>query len=216
MSNNNSASQFRWKIWGPVIVGIVLVGAVIAWASTRSGPVYDNPDSARPFLGKADSAVVLTEFSDFQCPACGAVQPVVKQVVEKYGDRIRFEYKHYPLTRIHVNAYRAALASECANDQGKFWDMHDKMFANQNALGVGELKTYAKDLGMDTAKFDACLDSRAEKKIVDADISEGNTKKVGGTPSFFLNGQYLQLAAFTDLEKAVQAALGGVQQGPVK
>jgi protein-disulfide isomerase len=138
---------------------------------------------------------------------------------------------------MHANAYNAALASECANDQVKFWPYHDKLFQNQNALGVSDLKKYAQDLSLDTTKFNACLDSKAKKGVVDADITLGDTMytsflqqgiespsgsvnatqdKLNGTPSFFLNGKYLQLSSFTDLEIAVKSAVSGVQQGPLK
>jgi len=210
------AQRFRWGLWG-TILGLIVVGGGIALAATRGPKVsYDNVTSPRPVDGNASSAVVLQEFSDFQCPACGAAYPVVKGLVQTYGDKLRFEYKHFPLTKIHVNAYQAALASECANDQGKFWEYHDKLFENQTKLSTADEKQYAQDLGLDTTKFNACLDTRAKKSVVDADVSEGNSKKVQGTPTFFLNGKMLQFSSYTELESAVRAATGGTKQGPVQ
>ena len=210
------AQKFRWGVWGTVL-GILVVGGGITFAVTRgSGVTYENVDSARPVKGNANSSVVLQEFSDFQCPACGTAAPFVKQVVEKFATTLRFEYKHYPLTKIHVNAFNAALASECANDQGKFWEMHDKLFSNQTALATKDLKQYAVDLGLDATKFNACLDTRAEKSIVDADVRDGNTKNVQGTPSFFLNGKLVEFSSYADLENIIRAATGGTKQGPVR
>lgn len=210
------AQHFRWGLWGSIFA-LVLVGGGITFAVTRGPKVtYENIDSPRPVHGTASSKVILQEFSDFQCPACGAAAPFVQQLVEKYGATVRFEYKHFPLTKIHVNAYNAALASECANDQGKFWEMHDKLFSNQTKLSSADLKQYAQELSLDTTKFNACLDTRAEKSVVDAEIKEGTAKNVQGTPTFFLNGTALQFSSYADLEGIVRAATGGTKQGPVQ
>jgi protein-disulfide isomerase len=214
--NNSNPKKFRWKLW-LTIGGLVVLGAVVVVLATRGSEIsYPNITSPRPVAGNADAKVTLTEFSDFQCPACGTSYPVVKSLVEKYGKDFRLEFKHFPLTTIHRNAYNAALAAECANDQSKFWEMHDKLFENQNSLAEADLKKYAQDLNLDTAKFNACLDSRAKKGVVDADIKEANAKKLSGTPTFLLNGQPVVLQTFADLENALRAAIGGVQQGPVK
>jgi len=163
--------------------------------------------------GNVNAKVVVQEFSDFQCPACGAVYPFVKQMIEQYGKEVHFEFRHFPLTKIHINAYSAALASECANDQGKFWPYHDKLFENQDKLSSSNLKQYAVDLALDTTKFNACLDTRAEKSIIDADVREADTRQVPGTPTFFVNGKQ---TATGDLEVAIKAAIGGAVQGPVQ
>lgn len=205
-------TRFRWGLWGSIL-GVVVV-AVAAFAFTRgTGVTYDNPTSPRPFAGTAEAKVVVQEYSDFQCPACGSAYPYVKSLVQQYANNIRFEFKHYPLTKIHANAYNAALASECANDQGKFWEYHDKLFENQTQLSVGSLKQYAADLSLDTTKFNACVDTRAEKPIVDADMKTGDGLKVPGTPTFFVNGT---MVATGDLETAIKAAIGGAVQGPVR
>lgn len=206
-------ARFRWGLWG-TIAGIVAIGIAGVLLTTRGPKVtYDNVNSPRPVEGNANAKVVVQEFSDFQCPACGAAYPFVKQLMSQYGKDVRFEFKHFPLTKIHINAYPAALASECANDQGKFWPYHDKLFENQEQLGSSNLKQYASDLALDMTKFNACLDTRAKKSVVDADLQEGNSRQVPGTPTFFVNGQ--QTAA-GDLEKTMKAAIGGAVQGPVK
>jgi protein-disulfide isomerase len=206
-------APFRWGLWG-TIVGIIAIGIAGVALTQRSPKVtYQNVNSPRPVDGNPSAKVVVQEYSDFQCPACGAAYPFVKDLVAKYSKDIRFEFKQFPLTKIHINAYNAALATECANDLGKFWPYHDKLFENQTKLSSGDLKQYAVDLGLDSAKFNACLDTQAKKSVVDADIAEGNAKQVPGTPTFFVNGQQ---TAGGDLETAIKSAIGGAVQGPVK
>jgi protein-disulfide isomerase len=146
--------------------------------------------SASPVRGPADAPVEIVEFSDFQCPFCQRVGPAVTQVLNTYGDRIRLVYRQYPLPN-HANARPAAEAGMCANDQGKFWPYHDRLFANQQRLGASDLKQYAVDLGLDAARFNACLDSHKYVPLIDADISAGNESGVNGTPAFFINGRLL-------------------------
>ncbi len=204
---------FRWGLWG-TIAGIIIIGVAGVLLSTRGPKVtYDNVNSPRPVDGNPSAKVVVQEYSDFQCPACGAVYQFVKDLVQQYAQDIRFEFKQYPLTKIHIYAYSAALASECANDQGKFWPYHDKLFENQDKLRSSDLKQYAADLGLDTTKFNACLDTQAKKSVVDADIQAGNALSVPGTPTFFVNGRQV---ATGDLETAIKSAIGGAVQGPVQ
>ena len=186
--------------WGVVVVIAIAIG--VAYSATR--PTYDGTAGPRPFKGGENAQVVIEEFSDFQCPACGAAYPLLKAVADTYGDQIRFEYNHYPLTRIHPNAMNAALASECANDQGKFWEMHDMIFEHQRDLSKSVLKTIASDLGLNTASFNACFDSRAHKGIVEADLQEGNERGVNATPTIYVDGTKVSPA---DIYDAIDAAL---------
>ena len=107
--------------------------------------------------GRAGAPIEMIEFSDFQCPFCLAANATVKQVLDTYGDRIRFVYRNYPLPN-HPNA-RPAAEAQCANEQGKFWPYHDRLFANQQRLTAADLKQHAVELGLDAARFNACLDS---------------------------------------------------------
>ncbi len=143
--------------------------------------------SGRPSRGAADAKLTIVEFSDFECPYCGAAQPTIAQIEKDYAGKVKVVFMHFPLP-FHPNAQKAGEAAECALDQGKFWELHDKMFANQQALGVAQLKAYAKDLGMNTTKFDACLDSGVKAAQVGTDQSKGQAAGVGGTPTFFING----------------------------
>jgi protein-disulfide isomerase len=143
-----------------------------------------------PAQGPANAPIELIEFSDFQCPYCQRAHPTIKQVLEAYGNRVRLVYRNYPLPN-HPNARPAAEAAQCANEQGKFWPYHDRLFDNPSKLGEAELKQGAAELGLDAARFNACVDSHKYKGIVDADIKAGNEAGVSGTPAFFINGRSL-------------------------
>jgi protein-disulfide isomerase len=143
-----------------------------------------------PAQGPAGAPIELVEFSDFQCPFCLRANPTLKQVLGTYGDKIRFVYRNYPLPS-HPNARPAAEAAQCANEQGKFWAYHDRLFADQTKLSDADLKTSAVELGMDAAKFNACFDSHKYKTRVDTDLQAGNEAGVNGTPAFFINGRML-------------------------
>lgn len=155
-----------------------------------------------PSRGPAGAPIELVEFSDFQCPFCLRANPTVRQVLDTYGDRIRFVYRHYPLPS-HPNARPAAEAAECAAEQGKFWPYHDKLFASQSKLADADLKQDAAELGLDTAKFDACVDSHKYRKQIEADVQAGQEAGVDGTPAFFINGRLISGAQPYDVFKKV-------------
>lgn len=140
--------------------------------------------------GSKDAPVTIIEFSDFECPFCTRFYeqtlPLIEENYIKTG-KVKFIYRDFPLS-FHKNAQKAAEAAECADEQGKFWEMHDKIFENQNALDVTSLKQYAKDLGLDTTKFDSCLDSGKYADEVQRDFTDGQSYGVSGTPTFFING----------------------------
>lgn len=182
-----------------VIIGLVVVVlTIIIWAAQSSASYTEPTDVAAPVLGNPNASIVVQEFSDFQCPACGAAYPIVEQLLEKYGNALRFEYKHYPLVTLHPNAFNAAMASECANDQGKFEDMYKTLFEHQTTLSRSNLTTYAGDIGLDTGLFDACMDSRAKADDVNADRDEGDALGVTGTPTFFVDGEQVPTTQLID------------------
>lgn len=162
----------------------------------------------RPFKGGAEAKVLIVEFSDFQCPVCGRAYPINKAIVSEYGQRIKFVYKHFPIRSIHPFAQKAAEASECAGAQNKFWEMHDRMFENNEALDVSSLKQYAADIGLNTNQFNECLDSGAKARIVNDDLGEGAALGVDATPTFWVNGKwYRGLLNYDQFKSVIDAEL---------
>lgn len=201
MTIKETIQNNKWKI----IITLIILIVGIYWFVNR--PTYDDVYTPKPFEGNSDATVKIVEFSDFQCPACGAAHVTVKKIMAEYGDKVSLEYKHFPLTSIHAFAFNAAEASECANDQGKFWEMHDIMFENQDELSVKALKKYAEQLELDAKKFNNCLDSNAKAKYVTADYNEGIGKGVDSTPSFFINGKKLESWKYEVFAAALDGAL---------
>jgi protein-disulfide isomerase len=154
-------------------------------------PVVDVATAGRPERGGgAKAPVTIIEFSDYQCPFCKRAEDSVNKVMQVYGDKVRLVFRDYPLP-MHSLARPAAEAAACANAQGKFWDYHAKLFDNQTALGEDKLKQYAKDVGLDAAKFDECLAKKPHKDAIDQDLADGNKVGVSGTPAFFINGRMI-------------------------
>ena len=144
-----------------------------------------------PAKGPAAAPITIVEFSDCQCPYCARVNPTLKQVEDKYGDKVRVVFRDFPLVQIHKDAAKAAEAGECAHEQGKFWEMHDRLFADQSKLQVEALKQKATEIGLDAEKFNQCLDSSKYAAEVQKDVDEGARYGVTGTPAFFINGRML-------------------------
>ncbi len=140
-----------------------------------------------PFMGPQDAPVTLVEFSDFQCPYCRRVQSVLKRLMTAYHGRLKLVFRDFPLRQIHPEAQKAAEAAQCANDQGQFWQYHDRLFA-VTELGTEDLKQYAVELGLDAEQFNACLDSEKYRQEVQKDIDDAIAAGVNATPSFFVNG----------------------------
>ena len=190
--------------WG--ISTLVLGGMVFGMVKIASRNSQDNkqPLSLTSSViesdwikGNKEAKIVITEYSDFQCPACASYYGVVKQIHKDFGDRIAFVYRHFPLRQIHANAEIAALSAEAAGKQGKFWEMHDMIFENQKKWegekNAGEIFIkYGEDLGLNIEKFKQDLDSKEVKDKVEADYQSGIKAGVNHTPTFFLNGAEIQ------------------------
>jgi len=146
-----------------------------------------------PVRGVASAPVTIIEFSDYQCPFCARVNPTLDQVRKTYGDQVKIIFKDFPLPN-HPQAPKASEAAHCANEQGKYWEMHDHMFANQRALNVPELKQYALALSLDAAKFNQCLDSGKHAPLVAANLAQGEKMGVNSTPTLYINGRALIVA----------------------
>lgn len=153
-------------------------------------------DPAR-MRGNAKAPIMIVEFSDYQCPYCHQVEPTVKEVLAKYGDKVVLSYRDFPLTAIHSQAMIAAEASRCAEEQGKFWEYHDQLFAGSK-LEKDALIEYARNLKLDDKQFDSCLTSEKYKADIEKDEGEGRTAGVNGTPGFFVNGIFLSGAQGQD------------------
>ena len=147
-----------------------------------------------PLRGKADAAVTIVEFSDFQCPFCARSNPIVEGVLAKYPGQVNYVYKHFPLP-FHAAARPAALASMAAQEQGKFWEMHDTLFANQATLDPSKLEEYAKQAGLDVARYKKDLEAKKAdyEKRVEADLALGQIVDVRGTPSLYVGGKKVRV-----------------------
>lgn len=220
-----------------IVAGLLIAGAVIysnpglpRVASDRGGTaaaggsaavagtaVSGNLSDDDPMLGNPDAPVTIVEFSDFQCPFCRRMwEDTLPSIKEKYlvTGKAKFVYRDFPLS-IHPSAQVSAEAGECADEQGKFWIMHDKMFAEQDKLGQGtvqyaavDIKKWAAEIGLDGARFNDCLDSGKYQKEVQKDFNDGQTAGVTGTPGTFVNGRLISGAVpFAQFEAVIEEEL---------
>jgi protein-disulfide isomerase len=185
-------------IW---IIIAILVVAGLFFLFTQGGSGSDSklykagiPNALDNTKGNASSTVVLMEYSDFQCPACRAYYPVMRQLMQEFGDRVQFVYRHFPLTGIHANAEFAARAAQAAANQGKFWEMHDILFEKQEEWAEkGDapkyFESYAKLIGLDVDQFNRDFRSKQVKDFVASQRIHALSSGLQGTPSFYLNGQ---------------------------
>jgi protein-disulfide isomerase len=193
--------QSSWNVLKYVVGALALFGLFLYWGEIQNRPTQPSPVSKEvsvldQTLGPESAKILLVEYSDFQCPACSAYEPVLKQLLAKYPNDIQFVYRHFPLNQIHPNAYEAALAAEAAALQGKFWEMHDLLFETQaswSRLGAPfeHFKNLASQLNLNTEQFEADYSSSAVKDKVGADQASGLAAGIDSTPTFFLNGQPL-------------------------
>ncbi|MEO8622556.1 MAG: DsbA family protein [bacterium] len=201
-------------------VAVIGIGA-LSWVSTRSkaAPVAFDPNlKAKGYLlGNASAPVEIIEYADFECPSCGQyaslTEPDVRTRLVNTG-KVRIKYLDFPLS-MHKNTWDASLAASCANDQGKFWEMHDQIFANQDKWN-GEatskprkpLGAIAQGLGLDMTKYDACMDAETHRGQIQANEAEGERRGVNSTPSFVIGGQlYPGALSFDALNKIVETEL---------
>jgi len=178
-----------------IVAAIIVVVGGIFWFSrpSKSTPGSNGAQPSNHVMGGGSKNVTLVEYGDFQCPACGAYYPVVKQVVSSYQDQIFFQFRNFPLTQIHQNAFAGARAAEAAAKQNKYWEMHDKLYEGQqdwtgssNPFNI--FKGYATDLKLDTNKFQSDYQSQAVNDVINADIAVGQKIPVTATPTFILDG----------------------------
>jgi len=152
-------------------------------------PTLDPPVSARDHSqGPAGARVTLVEYADFECPSCGEAYPLVKAIERAFGDNLRLVFRHFPLRASHPHALAAARAAEAAAEQGRFWQMHDRLFERQQALADDDLHRHARKLGLDPDRFARALVAPASEQRVLADLAGGSRSGVRGTPTFFIHG----------------------------
>jgi protein-disulfide isomerase len=158
--------------------------------------------------GDLHAPVVLLEYGDFQCPHCGAAYPIVKQIVKDYKDKIAFVFRHFPLAEAHPYAQAAAVASEAAANQGKFWEMYALIFENQHLLGIGMLLQLAASLKLYMKKFEHDLKDQKLFKKVEDQFESGILSGVNGTPSFYINGiKYNDSYDYDSLTRAIDLVI---------
>lgn len=183
-------------------------GANIRWLIDEPPqPVQNISVDDDPARGDANAPVTIVEFTDFQCPACAAMHPVLEEVLKSYGNKVRFVVRDFPLNQ-HEWARKAAEAADAANAQGKFFEYIAVLFKNQKALDVPSLKKYASQIGLDRARFDAALDRGVYAEEVRKDVEDGEMYGVGSTPTIFINGVQLRLLSEEGLRAAIDRAAG--------
>lgn len=208
---------------GAVVVVVAIVAVLLVMSNTSQSVVAAPPPPSDldpelisgSAMGSPSAPVVLTEFSDFECPACKSFSESSKErLVEEYikTGQVRLEYKHFPLPQHEPGATWAATAAECAGDQERFWDMHDYLFQEQgkqgpNTFTQGRLKSMGAALGLDSGQFDQCLSRQEHAQKIQDDISEARQLFVNSTPSFFVNGQLVAAPTYDNVRAAIDAAL---------
>jgi protein-disulfide isomerase len=155
------------------------------WETALTLPVSDDRDHIQ---GPAEAAVTLVEYGDYECPYCGAAYPIIKEVQARMGERLRFVFRNFPISTSHAHAEQAAEAAEAAAAQGRFWQMHDLLYENQQRLGDEDLRAYAEQLGLEVEPFDQELAEHAHAARVREDFMSGVRSGVNGTPTFYING----------------------------
>lgn len=206
------------------IVVIIIAALVGIFAITKGGDDNNNgagtatAEASSHIAGKADSKVNLTEYGDFQCPACKSYFPLVQQLKSEYGDRVAFQFRHYPLTQIHPNAFIGSRAAEAAGKQGKFFEMHDLLYENQDAWSAGSsptqlLEGYAQQIGLNMDQFKADMSSSAVAAIINADVKQAQAIGSTSTPTFVINGKRIEKnpQSIDDFKKLLDEALANNQ-----
>ncbi len=211
----------KFVIWALIIValGLLIYGLAVLGSkngaadktSTTTNGIQDT-DHVR---GERNAPVVLVEYGDFQCPACATAHPLVKQLETELGTKLAVVFRNFPLTSLHKNALQASYAAEAAGKQGKYFEMHDKLYENQDKWSESnEFKTivsgYASELGLDVSKFDTDMQSADVQSKIDEDLSSGRKAMVNSTPTFFLNGTKMQISTFEDFLNQIRNAAAKV------
>jgi protein-disulfide isomerase len=204
--------QEKQKLYIDLVDGLAKEATVVVMLDPPRAVVPMDDD---PMRGPKDAPVQIVMFSDYECPFCSRVEETMAQVRTKYGEQVVIVFRDFPLS-FHKSAQKAAEAAGCAGEQGKFWEYHDKLFANQRALAPANLDQYATELGLDMAKFKACLDSGQRAPEIAADMKAGQALGVTGTPAAFVNGRFVNGAQPLDaFAKIIDDELARAKNKPV-
>lgn len=205
-----------------ILVAMVIIFGGILVFNKKDAKSPENSTTAQPtnlVRGSDKSGVVLTEYGDFECPACGAYYPVVEQVYDKYKDQIKFQFRHFPLRQIHQHAMVAHRAAVAADKQGKFWEMYALLYEGQQSWKSESdpsnvFRGFAQNLNLDMAKYDADFKSEETNAIINADIAEGQKLGVNSTPTFFVDGKKIENPRDADaFSKVIDEAIKAKSQG---
>lgn len=176
-------------------------------------PVFAISTNDQPSLGSADAPVTIVAFTDYQCPSCAAMHPVLEELVKEYGNKVRLVTRDFPLSQ-HTEAFKAAEAAEAAREQGKYWEYIQILLRNQSALNVDKLKGYASDLALDRTRFDNALDSGKFTESVQRDVEDGMKLGINGTPTIFINGRRISAKSHDELKATIDAAVKAATTKP--
>lgn len=207
------------QFWGVIIaIIVVFVGIFVLTGNNDSKSNSSGKGTASQHVsGKGQERVTLVEYGDYQCPYCGQYYPILKQVTEKFNDQITFQFRNFPLSNVHQNAFAASRAAEAAGLQGKFWEMHDKLYENQAAWSASSdpsvfFDQYASQLGLNVETFKKDSASSKVNDIINADMAEGNRLHVTATPTFFLDGKKIEVSqSVAAFEKVLKDAIAKKQ-----
>lgn len=220
------SNKVFWLLLTGVVVGLVGTFMLLGeQPSTQSGNSTNlskeeilQPDHYPYTLGNEESKVILIEYGDFQCPFCGALHPLISQLLAEYGDRIQFQYRHFPITAIHNNAMVSHRAAEAAGLQDKFYEMYDKIFVGQaewsESNEPGQIfERYAKEIGLDVDKFNKDRNSQKVLDTIQTNLSEAVKLDVSSTPTLFLNGEKMETpTSYEALVEPIEKALSENKQ----
>ncbi len=224
--NNQNTSNRKFIFWLTTIIAIVLLIFSVNYFNQKRkltaglSPLVENNEfliesseqKEEHVRGDIDAPITIVEFSDFQCSFCSGFHPTIMQVMQNYQGRVKWVYKHFPLDSIHLQARPAAEASECADEQNKFWEFVDGLFENQSKLGETFYRGLASELGLDMSQFEDCVSSRKYKDKVEQDLQQGIASGVRGTPGNFINGQSVSGGAvpYETLKSLIDQALSEI------
>jgi protein-disulfide isomerase len=212
------------KMMKPIIVIVLAVGVAAGAAvflsrgtnqpaENNSAPSHVEIKGGGHVRGNEKAPLTLVEFGDYECPSCGAYHPFVKEVLNRYPDKVRLEFHHFPLVTVHPNAMLGAMAAEAAGEQGKFWEMHDALFENQPIWGESRnaepiLISLASRIGLDVNKFMQSIRNPGLQSQILQDVTRGNELQINETPTFFLNGERIHVKlSIEDFVQVIEAHL---------